>query len=68
MGMIADESFRAAVGEGIRGLLAGKDLLQVAGRNKILILAVFPDKAGDIGAEGNDAQMIGTRKVDCGTR
>ncbi len=68
MGMIADESFRATVGEDIPRLLAGKELLQVACRNKVLILAVFPDKAGNIGAEGNDAQMIGARKIQCGAR
>ncbi len=68
MGMVADELFRATLGEDIRGLLTGKELLQVARRNKVLILAVFPDKAGDIGAEGNDAQMIGARKIQCRAR
>jgi hypothetical protein len=43
---------------------AGLQLLQVFGRNQILILSVFANKSGDIGTEWDDAQVIGAGKIE----
>jgi hypothetical protein len=42
----------------------GQQLLQVFGRNEILIFSVFANEIGHVRAERHDAEMLGTREIE----
>jgi len=56
--------FRVPRVEGIASESLGQQLLQVFGRNEILIFNVFADETGDVRAERHDPEMIDTREIE----
>src|SRR5260370_14000301 len=58
------EDFRAACVEDIRSESLGQQLLQVFGRNEILIFRGLANEIGHVRAERHDAEMIATREID----
>ncbi len=62
------EAFGAARVKDIASESVGQQLLQVFGRNEILIFSVFANETGDVGAERHDAEMIDTREIKGKTR
>jgi hypothetical protein len=61
------KDFRAACVEGIKSESVGQQLLQVFGRNEVLIFSVFANEIGHVGAERHDAEMIAAREIQGGT-
>ena len=45
----------------------GQRLLQVFGRNEILIFRVLANETGDVRAERHDAEIIATREIESKT-
>src|SRR6266851_2987239 len=58
------EAFGAARVKDIASESVGQQLLQVFGRNEILIFSVFANETGDVRAERHDAEMIDTREIE----
>src|SRR5260370_4710762 len=58
------KDFRAACVEDIKSESVGQELLQVVGRNEILIFRVLANEIGHVGAERHDAEMIATREIE----
>src|SRR5271169_6484605 len=56
--------FKASPVGDIGGQSAGLQLLQVAGRHKILILRMLTNETADVGTERHNSQVIGASEIE----